>query len=64
MHGLMLRNQSKHIWKILNGTCYLTRRIHQTYLFLITTYFDPCTTDFQNSTAILTKRSKIGSTNG
>ena len=26
----MLRNQSKHIWKILNGTCYLTRRIHQT----------------------------------
>ena len=29
----------------------------------ISTYFDLCSTDFQNSTSMLTKRSTIGSTN-
>ena len=61
MHVHMLRRRSKPIWKHSSEKFYPTRRIHQTLLNLISTYFDRWRMACLSSTSHHIKIPKIGS---
>ena len=60
----MLQRRSKPIWENSSGKFHPTRRIHQTLLLLIFTYFNPWRMACLSSTSHHMKIPKIGSIRG